>query len=100
MTDVFIAEVRRSLRASLFTRLRPYGLSQDEVTRLVASATDNAMKTAAIPDLAVAASLSGPVADALRTAAPDSPALKTYDAARKGLPDGVRELAERAPEAT
>ncbi len=95
MTDVFIAEVRRSLRASLFTRLRPYGLSQDEVTRLVASATDNAMKVAAIPDLVVAASLSGPVADALRAAAPESPVLRTYDEARNGLSSGVRELAER-----
>jgi hypothetical protein len=98
MTDVFIAEVRRSLRASLFTRLRPYGLSQDDVTRLVASATDNAMKAAAIPDLAVAASLSGPVADALRAAAPESPALKTYEDTRKGLSSGVRQLAERQEE--
>ena len=95
MTDVFIAEVRRTLRATLFTRLSPFGLSQDEVTRLVATATDSAMKAAAIPDLAVAASLSGPVADALRAAAPDSPALKTYEDTRKGLSSGVRQLAER-----
>ena len=95
MTDVFIAEVRRSLRASLFTRLRPYGLSQEDVTRLVASATDSAMKAAAIPDLAIAASLSGPVADALRAAAPESPVLKTYEDTRKGLSSGVRQLAER-----
>ncbi len=99
MTDVFIAEVRRSLRASLFTRLRPFGLSQDEVTRLVASATDSAMKVAAIPALASAAGLSAPVANALRTAAPDSPALAAYDAARADLPDGVRELVDAVIEA-
>ncbi|KQR52981.1 hypothetical protein [Brevundimonas sp. Leaf168] len=49
MTDVFIAEVRRSLRAALFQKLRPYGLSQDDVTQLVAAATTSAMAVADFP---------------------------------------------------
>lgn len=95
MTDVFIAEVRRSLRQSLFQKLKPYGLSQDDVTALVASATSKAMAVADIPALATAAALSAPVADALRTAAPNNPALADYDAARAALPSRVRELSAR-----
>ena len=76
MTDVFIAEVRRSLRASLFQTLQPYGLSQDDVTRLVASATAKAMSLADIPALAAAATLAPPVAEALRAVAPGNPAVQ------------------------
>ena len=49
MTDVFIAEVRRTLRASRFPRLSPFGLSQDEVTRRVAAATDGLTRLFGIP---------------------------------------------------
>ena len=41
MTDTaaFVGAVNRSLRRSLFQKLAPLGLSQDQVTRLVADAT-------------------------------------------------------------
>lgn len=94
MTDVFIAEVRRSLRQSLFQKLKGYGLSQDDVTALVASATSKAMALADIPALAAAAALAPPVADALRTAVPGSPALAAYDSARAGLPPRIRQMSE------
>lgn len=98
MTDVFIAEVRRALRQSLFQKLKGYGLSQDDVTAVVASATSKAMAVADIPALATAAGLAAPVADALRTAVPNSPALATYDTARAALPGRIRQLSVRQDE--
>lgn len=94
MTDAFIAEVRRSLRASLFKQLRPYGLGQDEITRLVASATTRAIALANVRDLATIAQAATPPIDALRVADPANPTLATYDAVRGGLSGPVRDLTE------
>lgn len=94
MTDVFIGEVRRSLRRSLFQKLKPYGLSQDDVTKLVATAVTRAIALSNIRELAVVATAATPVVDALRTADPTNPRLADYDAVRAGLPDRVQELTE------
>lgn len=93
--DAFIAAVRVSLRRSLFQRLKTLGLSQDEVTRLVTVATGRAMDISGVKDLAAIASAAGPVVDALTTAAPDSPALASFNAVRDTVRDTVGDLLQQ-----
>nr|WP_313430136.1 hypothetical protein [Brevundimonas diminuta] len=93
--DAFIEQVRTSLRRSLFQRLRPLGLSQDEVNRLVSHATSRAMILSGIQELAAVAIAAGPVADALQTAAPDSPALVQYRNVREQVRDPIRNLMQQ-----
>lgn len=96
MTDVFVGEVRRSLRRSLFQKLKPYGLGQDEVNKLVAGAVTRAIALANIRDLATIAQAARPPIDALRVADPTNPTLATYDAVRGGLSGPVRDLTDAA----
>ena len=93
--DAFLSSVRSSLRRSLFQRLKPLGLSQDEVNRLVTQATSRAMALSNLADLAVIASATGPVVAALTTAAPTSPALASFNTVRDSVGDPVRDLVEQ-----
>lgn len=90
--DAFIEQVRTSLRRSLFQRLRPLGLTQDEINRLVSQATTRAMALSGVQELAAVAVAAGPVAVALQTAAPDSPALANYRTVREQVRDPIRQL--------
>lgn len=90
--EAFIEQVRTSLRRSLFQRLRPLGLSHDEINRLVTQATSRAIILAGVQDLAELTSAAGPVVDALTTAVPDSPALVAFKQVREQVRGPVREL--------
>lgn len=97
-TDAFLASVRSSLRRSLFQRLKPLGLSQDEVNRLVTQATSRAMALSNVADLAALASVAGPVVAALETASPGNPALAGFNTVRDNVRDPVRDLIEQQVE--
>ncbi len=90
--DAFIEQVRTSLRRSLFQRLRPLGLSQDEINRLVTQATTRSIALSGVQELAAIAVSVGPVAAALESAVPDSPALANYRTVRDQVRDPIREL--------
>ncbi|WP_312145203.1 hypothetical protein [Brevundimonas sp.] len=96
--DAFIASVRSSLRRSLFQRLKPLGLSQDEVNRMVTMAVSRAIVLTGVQDLALIAAATGPVVDALATAEPDSPALANFNTVRDGVGTPIRDLVERVIE--
>ena len=96
--DAYLASVRSSLRRSLFQRLKPLGLSQDEVNRLVTVATGRVMDLSNVADLAALASAAGPVVAALTTAAPDNPALASFNTVRDNVRDPVRDLIEQQVE--
>lgn len=97
--EVFLAAVRSSLRRSLFQRLKPLGLSSDEVNRLVTVATSRAMALSGVKDLADLAVAAGPVVDALATAAPGDPALANFEAVRQGVAGPVGDLVDQQIEA-
>lgn len=94
MTDTFVAQATQSVRRSLFLRLRGLGLSQSELTRLVAGGSKAAVKQAQVADLAVAAAAAGPVVAALQAAAPGDPALAGYQAVRDSLPSGIQQIVD------
>lgn len=92
--ETFVASVRTSLRRSLFQRLKPLGLSQDEVNRLVSQATSRAVELSGVQDLAAIAAATGPVLDALTAAAPTSPALANFRTVRDNVGSPIRDLVE------
>lgn len=100
MTDTaaFVGAVNRSLRRSLFQKLAPLGLSQDQVTRLVADATSRAIVLANVKELATAAQIAAPVVQALRETAPSNPALATYEERRAQLPGRIQDVMDAATE--
>lgn len=92
--EAFVASVRSSLRRSLFQRLKPLGLSQDEVNRMVTMAVSRAIVLTGVQDLAQIAAASGPVLDALTDAEPDSPALASFKTVRDNVGSPIRDLLE------
>lgn len=92
MTDAFVANVRRSLRKSLFRKFSSAGLDQDAVTRAVATTSEAAMRTAAVEDLAALVAAAGPVVTALEAAAPDDPALLDFNVVRDNVSTEVSNL--------
>lgn len=97
MTDAFVDDVTRSIRRSLFHRLKGFGFSQDELTGIVSGATKEAVRRAQVADLTAVARAAGSVAAALETAAPGDPALADFAAAKASVGSPVLELVEVAP---
>lgn len=89
MTDTFVADVTRSIRRSLFHRLRGLGVGQSELTALIASTTRAAVERARVSDLAIIAAAAGPMAEALGATAPEDPALAAFIAAKTGRSSDV-----------
>lgn len=97
MTDAFVADVTRSIRRTLFHRLKGYGFSQDELTNIVSGATRAAVERAQVAPLVTLAGAAGPVVAALQAAAPSDPALAAFTAASAGVPGPVMDLLTPAP---
>ena len=94
--ETFIAAVSLNLRQALFRQLKDKGLSQDQITQLVASATRKAVEVTGITDLATMAHATGPVVAALSTADPTNTALANYETTKGGIRDNVRDLYDEA----
>lgn len=92
MSDTFVSEVTRSIRRSLFSRFKGLGISQSELTNLVAGSTKAALERAQVADLAAVAAAAGPVVAALTAAAPTDPALADFAAVTAGVSTDVQDL--------
>lgn len=94
MTDAFVAEVTRSIRRSLFHRIKGYGFSQDELTRIVSGATKETVRRAYVADLAGLAAAADSLAQALGAAAPGDPAGEDWNTVKANLPPAMAVLFE------
>ena len=92
MTDVFVADVTRSIRRSLFNRLRTLAVSQDQLTQIVSGATRSAVARAQVSDMAAVLAAAGPAIAALEAAAPSDPALAAFVTVRDAAPSDVQSL--------
>lgn len=92
MTDTFVNDVTRSIRRSLFNRLRTLAVSQDELTRIVSGATRAAVGRSQVADMAAVLAAAGPVVTALEAAAPSDPALAAFATVRDAAAGSVQDL--------
>lgn len=96
MTDPFVDDVTRSIRRTLFHRLKGYGFSQSELTSIVAGATKEAVRRSQVEPLVAVTMAAGGLRAALQAAAPDDPALSAFTTATAATPGPVRDLLTRA----
>lgn len=94
MTDPFTAGVTVAIRRALFLKLRDLGLSQSEVTALVADAANAVVARTELPDLVMLVGAVAPLRTALITAAPADPAITAFDAVRDTVTPTVAALLE------
>lgn len=96
--EQFMAAVSLSLRQTLYRKMKDKGLSQDQITQIVASATNQAIEVTGLTDLATLAVAAGPIVSALTTSDPENPALASFAAAKDAVRENVKGLYETTVE--
>lgn len=94
MTDPFTAAVTVAIRRALFLKLRGLGLSQSQVTTLVAQSASAVVARTDLPDLVMLVGAVAPLKAALVAVAPDDPALTDFEAVRVVVKPAVAALLE------